>query len=411
MSIPKTIWRWAYYDFANSAYLLMYPTVLLPVLFAMIFKTTGYSLGMWGIANAISTLIGVFMAVLVGKYSDKHGKFSAFKWSVFGAFVGMLAITFSVAYFLNALFYVYILANAVFILSLSLSDSILPHVAQEKDAYEYSGFAWGFGYLGGVASLIIAIILQKILNNEYHPLVFLSTAIFYIIFSIYSLRGLKEVKMNEDTSVKLAIFIPKMQKFLLLLGYWFISEGISVIILFIGIFLASEMGFSPMTIGILFLVIQLVAFPATLFGGRLAKKYNTLKLLGWTIFFWGISILFLVFNIGNFGLILIIFTGAAAIGNSQSYLRSQYANVIERSESGFQFGIYTIVSEASVFIGPIAYGFASDYFHSQKIPLLILFGTMVVGYLLIWKVMRKIGGAIQIRPAKPGCKPLNRVEV
>lgn len=98
------------------------------------------------------------------------------------------------------------------------------------------------------------------------------------------------------------------------------------------------------------------------------------------MFFWGVSILFLIFNIGMFGL---------AIGNSQSYLRAQYSNVIERSEAGFQFGIYTIVSEASVFIGPIAYGFASDYFHSQKIPPVILFGTMVLGYVFIWRVMGK----------------------
>lgn len=398
MAIPKTIWRWAFYDFANSAYLLMYPTVLLPVIFAMIFKDTGYSLGMWGIANAVSTLIGVFISLLIGKYSDKHSKFQAFKWSIVASFIGMMAIALSVKYFSGALFYVYVFTHAFFILTLSLSDSILPHVAKKEDAYEYSGFAWGFGYLGGVASLVIAIVLQKVLADEYHPLVFISTAIFYLIFSIYSLRGLKEVKMNESAPAKPTIFMTKLQRFFLLLGYWFISEGISVIILFVSIYLSTEMGFSTMKIGIVFLLLQLLAFPATWIGGKLAKKFNTLKLLGWTMFFWGVSITFLVFNVGMIGLALIVITGAMALGNSQSYLRAQYANLIERSESGYQFGIYTIVSEASVFIGPIAYGFASDYFHSQKIPLLILFGTMVFGYVLIWKVARKfVGGATQIR--------------
>lgn len=390
MAIPKSIWRWAFYDFANSGYLLIYPTMLLPVLFAAIFKDSGHSLGMWGIANAVSTLIGVFMAVLVGKYSDKHSKFSAFKWSIIVAFIGMMVIALSVKYFIAALFYIYIFSNAVFILTLSLSDSILPHVAEKKDAYEYSGFAWGFGYLGGVAALIITLVLQKILADEYHPLVFMSTAIFYLIFSIYCLKGLKEVKMNESVPAKPTILMTKFQKFFLLLGYWFISEGISVIILFISIYLSTEMGFSTTKIGVIFLLIQLVAFPATLYGGKLAKKFNTLKLLGWTMFLWGVSILFLVFNIGILGLALIIATGVLALGNSQSYLRAQYSNVVERSESGFQFGIYTIVSEASVFIGPIVYGFASDYFHSQKIPLLILFGTMLFGYVLIWRVVRKL---------------------
>lgn len=44
MEIPKTIWRWAFYDFANSGYLLIYPTMLLPVIFAMLFRNIGYSL-------------------------------------------------------------------------------------------------------------------------------------------------------------------------------------------------------------------------------------------------------------------------------------------------------------------------------------------------------------------------------
>ncbi len=309
MAIPKTIWRWAFYDFANSAYLLMYPTVLLPVIFAMIFKDSGYSLGMWGIANAVSTLIGVFISLLIGKYSDRHSKFQAFKWSIIFSFIGMMTIALSVKYFAGALFYIYVVTHAFFILTLSLSDSILPHLAEKKDAYEYSGFAWGFGYLGGVASLVIAIVLQKVLADEYHPLVFASTAIFYLIFSIYSLRGLKEVKMNEESLKKPIVFMTKLQRFLLLLGYWFISEGISVIILFVSIYLSAEMGFSTMKIGIVFLTLQLLAFPATWIGGKLAKKFNTLKLLGWTMFFWGVCIAFLVFNIGMVGLVLIILSG------------------------------------------------------------------------------------------------------
>ncbi|MEK7085940.1 MAG: MFS transporter [Patescibacteria group bacterium] len=398
MAIPKNIWRWAFYDFANSGYLLIYPTVLLPVLFAMIFKDTGYSLGMWGIANAVATLLGVLISILIGKYSDKHSKFQAFKWAIVISFIGMMSIALAVEYFIGALFYLYVFTHAVFILTLSLSDSILPYVVAatagsstaKKDAYEYSGFAWGFGYLGGVAALIIAIVLQKILADDYHPLVFASTAVFYIIFSIYSLRGLKEVKMNEEAPAKPTVFMTKLQRFFLLLGYWFISEGITVVILFISIYLSMELEFSSAKIGIVFLLVQLLAFPATWFGGKLANKFNTLNLLGVTIFFFGVAIFFMVMNLGMIGLAFIIVSGALALGNSQSYLRAQYSNVIERSESGFQFGIYTIVSEASVFIGPIAYGFASDYFHSQKIPLIILFGTMVVGYILIWRVERRI---------------------
>lgn len=389
MAIPRTIWRWAFYDFANSSYVLVYAALLLPVFFVNTFPEQGNVLGAWGLANAIATLFGVITAVIIGKYSDQHSKFDALKWSVLVSFVGMVLVAGAVRYQPTWVYILFILTQAAFIVSLSLSDSILPHVASKEDAYEYSGFAWGFGYVGGIAALLVAIVLQKILHAELHPLVFLSTAFFYIIFSIHALRGLRSVPLNEPAPVKSAVSLSKTQRTLLLLGYWFISEGITVILLFITIFLAKERGYSTATIGGIILLVQMIAFPATWYGGRLAKRFSTLLLLGLSMLCWGLTILFLLSNVGVVSVIGMIVTGALAVGNSQSYLRAQYATLIDRSESGFQFGIYSIVSQAAVFVGPIAYGFASDYFGSQKIPLVILYGTMMVGYALIWVMVRR----------------------
>lgn len=386
--LPKSIWRWAFYDFANSSYILVYAALLLPIFFSTMFPENGHSLGAWGLANAIATAIGVFISILIGRYSDQHSKFQAFKWSIIISFIGMIFIALAVKYWIPLVYHLYIFTQSLFILSLSLSDSILPHVASKKDAYEYSGFAWGFGYLGGIAALIIAIILQKITGNEYHPFVFASTAIFYIVFSLYSLRGLKEIKLNEEPPASRKLLFTKRQKSLLLLGYWFISEGITVILLFITLYLTREMGFSTLQVGMILLSVQLIAFPATWYGGKLAKRFDPIKLLGITIILWGMAVAFLTFNAGFVGLIVIIVTGAFALGNSQSYLRAQYSTIIDRSESGFQFGIYSIASEAAVFIGPIIYGVASDFFKSQRIPLICLFITMVFGYLLIWKITK-----------------------
>jgi len=138
------------------------------------------------------------------------------------------------------------------------------------------------------------------------------------------------------------------------------------------------------------LAVQMIAFPATWYGGRLVKKFDSIKLLGVTILLWGLTVAFLIFNAGWFSLIIIVVAGACAIGNSQSYLRAQFSNVIERSESGFQFGMFTVASEAAAFIGPIAYGAGSDYFKSQRIPLICLFASMVIGYILIRKIVNQI---------------------
>src|SRR6185369_3213697 len=110
--------------------------------------------------------------------------------------------------------------------------------------------------------------------------------------------------------------------------------------------------------------------PATWNGGVLTKKYNSLKLLGITIILWGIALIaFVVLHIGILGIALAIIILGLVYGNSQSYLRSQYATVISTNESGFQFGLYSFVSEAAVIVGPVIYGYASDKLHSQKLPL------------------------------------------
>lgn len=390
MKFPKSILRWAYYDFANSAYFLIYPSFLLPVFFSTVLLNHGYSLSAWGFANAVATLIGVLLSVLIGKFSDKTSKFHAFKWSIIISFFGMVALSFAVKYALGYVYSLYIFTHAIFILALSLADSILPHISDKENSYEYGGFAWGFGYIGGVFALIIAVIFQKLTGDDYSPIVFLSTAIFYIIFSMYSLHGLKDVQLNEKPPLVKEVSISKFNKFLLFLGYWFISEGVTVIFLFMGIYLSKEFGFSNMKIGACLLLVQLIGFPATWYGGYLTKKFSVITLLGWTILLWGISILFLVINAGMTGLAIVIFTGALAIGNSQSYLRSQYSNIIEPSESGFQFGLFSVVSKAAVFIGPILYGYGSDYFKSQKIPLIILYITMVIGFIFVWKAVKRI---------------------
>jgi MFS-type transporter involved in bile tolerance (Atg22 family) len=115
--------------------------------------------------------------------------------------------------------------------------------------------------------------------------------------------------------------------------------------------------------------------------------------LGGTIILWGISLtIFILPHPGWWWLGLAVFLIGLAYGNSQSYLRSQYSTLIKKSESGFQFGMYSAISEAAVLIGPFLYGYASDQLHSQKMPMLFLFFCMIAGYLLIVSVIRRLRG-------------------
>ena len=174
---------------------------------------------------------------------------------------------------------------------------------------------------------------------------------------------------------------------LLFLGYWLISECITVVFLFFSIFASQELRLSTFVIGVLLLFVQLIAFPATYLGGMLAERRNPQTLLGITIALWGVIILLLVLFKGFIVLAIVVFLTGLVIGNSQSYMRAQYSTLIKKGESGLRFGFYSIVSKASVIVGPVAYGFASDQLQSQKIPIIILYALMVLGYVLTRKAL------------------------
>lgn len=389
MNIPPGVRRWAFYDFANSSYVLIYSAYLLPIFFATKLMELGYSLSSWGWATGISTVLGVILSIMIGRIADRRSRYRICWMTVIAAFVGMVAVAFSVQYFVQYLYILFVITNSIFIASVSLSDSILPFVSSKKNSYYYSGFAWGWGYIGGVISLIMVLILQK-LTHEYSPLVFLSVAVFYIIFSFYSLSGLKHVPLNEENAHPQPSRLSRREKGILFLGYWLISECITVIILFFSIYGNQELHLSPMLMGGLLLSVQLIAFPAVWYGGYLTRYYRPIFLLGITIVCWGITIGLLVTQTSLWSFVAVVFFGGLAIGNSQSFLRAQYSNLISRSEAGFQFGIYSLVSQASVFIGPIVYGYASDALGSQKLPLIGLFVLMVVGYGLLRTVVKKV---------------------
>jgi len=214
-------------------------------------------------------------------------------------------------------------------------------------------------------------------------------AIFYLIFSIYALLGLKKVPLNEPVVSEVTSPLSKSRKGMLFLGYWLISECITVILLFFSIFGSQELHLSTAMLGAFLLLVQVIAFPATWYGGYLTKRFHPLSLLGVSIVCWGVTIGLLISQPSIWLLVLATIFAGLAVGNSQSFLRSQYSTLINKSESGLQFGMYSLVSEAAVFIGPILYGYASDSLHSQRIPLMILFLLMVIGYGLVRYVIKK----------------------
>jgi MFS transporter, UMF1 family len=385
---------WAYYDFANSSYVLIFQSFLLPVFFVTILQNNfGYSNFSWGLANGISTFLGVILAIFGGQYADKNERIKVFKSLIIYTFLSIVVFSFSIAYAPAFCFYLFILSNTFFIATIAMSDSLLKFVSNDNNLNEYSGFAWGWGYIGGILCLIIVMALQKF-TGEFSLPVFLSVALFYFIFSFKAIRGIsnnsEKIEFNPQTSTENLIIIPFSLKLLLLIGYWLISESITVIILFYSIYASQELKLSTQTIGVTLLCVQLIGFFSTWYGGKLADKKGTTKILGFSILIWITIITLLITTNSYISLTIIVILTGLVIGNSQSLLRAQFTSFVEKYNIGFNFGLFALSTQAAVIIGPLLHGFLSDKFGSQKKPMILLIVFLIAGFGIVSIISKRI---------------------
>lgn len=387
----KVIKHWAFYDFANSSYVLIFQALLVPLFLSNILIKQGFDKLSWGLANGLSTLLGVLLAIIIGRFADLNDRLRTFKFIVVITFAFMLLFSISAGYFQFISFPLFIITNAIFITSIAISDSLLTFLSKNETKNEYSGTAWGFGYAGGILCLIIVMVIQKY-TSEYSTFAFGFVALFYLVFSLYAFKGLNptESKINYNSKETLPIEkkLKRFDFFKLILGYWLISEAITVYILFYAYYAYEEVKMSSFEVNISLIIVQTVAIFSTWIGGKLADKYNTTRLLGLSILMWLIIVLLMVFLPYKPVVFIVVILTGLVIGNSQSYLRAQFSIVVDKKSAGQNFGLYAIASQASVIVGPIIFGYLSEYFHSQKIPLIGLSFTMIIGFILIRHVAK-----------------------
>ena len=83
----KNIKKWAFYDFANSSYVLIFQSFLIPLLFSKLLIDQGYDKLSWGLANGLSTFLGVLLSIIIGRFADIKDRLSTFKYIVIITFL------------------------------------------------------------------------------------------------------------------------------------------------------------------------------------------------------------------------------------------------------------------------------------------------------------------------------------
>lgn len=160
----KSVMAWCFYDWANTAF----GTVIITFVFSVFFtrgmigdETQGSA--MWSYAIGFSGLIIAILGPLFGAAADHAGDRK--RWIFW---LSMLCIVpTALLWFAQPdntagnVFFVLacvVIANVGFELGQVFYNAMLPHIAPPHMIGRISGWAWGLGYLGGLAALVLALV-------------------------------------------------------------------------------------------------------------------------------------------------------------------------------------------------------------------------------------------------------------
>jgi UMF1 family MFS transporter len=440
--VPKAQVRaWALWDWGSAAFnavvtTFVFSTYLASGLFVdpAISAGAGTDAGDAALSSALATnatviswaltIAGVLVALLapvLGQRSDGSGRRKLWLGINTGLTVAAMAAMFFVAPVPS---YIYLGAallaagNIFFEFAGVNYNAMLVQVSTPKTVGRVSGFGWGMGYVGGIALLILLLVLfiqnfgsdtgNGLLNVPFGSdggsldirFAVLVSALWFGLFALPVLFRVPEIPARARannvsflgsyrqlfrTIALLAKKSPQVLMFLVASAVF--RDGLAAVFTFGAIIAAQVFGFSPTEVIYFAVAANLVAGLGTFVGGWLddkvgAKNIIIGSLIGLVLA--GTSVLFIGDAQSSFwvsGLLLCLFVGPV-----QSSSRSFLARITPPGREGEIFGLYATTGRAVSFLAPGLFTLFVSITHDTRYGLVGIVLVLLAGLLLMLPV-------------------------
>lgn len=409
MKINKKQWSWILYDWANSSYGIIVTTAVLPVYFKKIAQGDGISAASstayWGYANSFGTLLVSILAPLLGALADypnfKKRLLNGFCWLGIVATLGLALVP---PKLWGMLLIVYIISAIGYSASNLFYDSFLTDVADNEDMNRISTHGYAYGYLGGVIAFMLFLVLQ--LTDGFGVLdgygiakwSFVIAAVWWFLFAIPLQKNVHQKYSVAPTSSPLAgsfkrVFqtIKHISKYKqvawFLVAYFFYIDGVDTIFT-MATSIGMDIGVQTNELMIVLLVVQLIAFPFSIFFGWFADKTSTRKgiLLGIAVYFF---ICLYALNLKNsFDFWVLAIMVGTSQGGLQALSRSYFGKIIPKDSGSEFFGFYNILGKFSAVMGPFIVGIVTQMTGKSTIGAASLSALFLVGLVVFLIIPR-----------------------
>ncbi len=291
----KTIFGWALYDWANSAFATTVMAGFFPLFFKQYWSAgtdVTMSTAMLGLANSVAGIMVALFAPVLGAIADRGT--SKKKFLLFFSYLGIIMT--SSLYMVSMgnwplAVMLYVLANVGFASGNIFYDSLITSVASEKKMHFVSSLGFGLGYLGG--GILFALNVWMTLSPETFGFAdaasavkfsFLTVGIWWAVFSIPLFLFVKEPKSAYADSGRGSIRVGLAQLrdtfheikhlktiILFLAAYWLYIDGVDTIIR-MAVDYGISIGFEAKDLILALLITQFVGFPSAIGFGYLGER-------------------------------------------------------------------------------------------------------------------------------------------
>lgn len=379
--MPREVWAWAMYDFANSGYTTVVITAIFNAYFvSVVAGNQPWATFAWTAALAVSYAAIMITAPVIGAYADAYAaKKKLLALTTIGCVVFTALLAFAGPGSLWLAIPLIVLSNFFFGSGESLVAAFLPELARGRALGKVSGWGWSLGYVGGLVSLGACLAYVNWAQArgqhaaDFVPVTMLITAVLFAISSLPTFLFLKEravpqphlqgLSLVQESFARLKQTLDHarnyrdLRRFLLCTVFY--QAGIQAVITLAAIYAQQAMHFTTQQTIMLIFVVNITAAVGAFLFGHLQDRIGhiptiALTLAGWIVMIglaWGAQGPSMFWAAANLA--------GICMGASQSAGRALVGLLSPATRRAEFFGLWGLAVKLSSILGPVTYGLVS----------------------------------------------------
>ncbi len=399
-------WRWALYDWANSAFALIVMTSFVPLLLREHWsggETSTEITFLWGSTNTIAALLLALAAPVLGALADQGGRRRRMlAICLLPGAIGtmLLAAPGSGGWFAGLSLFVvawlgYSAANVFY-------DGLLVEVTEPKQYDLVSALGFSLGYIGSALLFTLCAFVAVDparfgLDSgiQAMQLSMLLVGVWWVLFSIPLLRGGRREEQPRRrvrfgavwrglwNTLREARRHPQLWRFLL--AYFLYIDGVHTIIK-MAVDFGAAINLPPAHLVLAILMTNYLGFPATLAFGFAGRRFGPRRCIYVGLAIYCAVTFFASMASQTWHFYLLAAMIGLAQGGVQSLSRSLFARLAPPEKATEMFGFYNMFGRFAAILGPFLIGYASLVLGSQRLGVLAILVLLVAGFAVLTRV-------------------------